>query len=245
MDCKTARLFLDLAGPRASELEAADAAALEVHLQDCPECGPLALSERHADKRIAAAMRDVPVPADLHARLQTRLAAARGAWYRRRAAGLAAAAAALLVVPLAAWYWLNSHRPVVDVAAVVDQINGLPALSNAQLEQLIHDKYGLKAVLPPNLNKDFLFSVSVEELSGHPVPSLSYVRGSNFAKVLILSGRQFDLPASLRRGSAGSGGITVAIQPHPSADFAYLIEYAGEWPDWLFIREEPGGPGAG
>ena len=62
MDCKTARQFLEFTRPPVPELEPGDADALETHLADCPDCGPLARAERGFDYRLGQAMRSVPLP---------------------------------------------------------------------------------------------------------------------------------------------------------------------------------------
>src|SRR5205823_12050166 len=69
MDCKTAHLLHEFAGPRTSELDGDEAAALERHLADCPECARLARTARAAVDRMAAAMRAVAVPPGLRERL--------------------------------------------------------------------------------------------------------------------------------------------------------------------------------
>src|SRR5947209_5969151 len=50
MDCRTARLLLEFARPRAGELQGSDADALEGHLLACAECESLARLERLADE---------------------------------------------------------------------------------------------------------------------------------------------------------------------------------------------------
>src|SRR4051812_16455327 len=83
VDCDLARQLLAFARPGAAELDAADAAALERHLADCPACGPAARGEHAFDASLAAAMRAVPLPAGGRGRLLTGLLAARAAWWRR------------------------------------------------------------------------------------------------------------------------------------------------------------------
>jgi len=63
MTCHDALRLLDFARPGATELDAADIAALETHLADCPACNRQARVERAWDDRIAEAMSSVPPPA--------------------------------------------------------------------------------------------------------------------------------------------------------------------------------------
>src|SRR5262245_15097656 len=108
MDCKYARLLVEFAWPQCPELEAGDFEALQCHLADCPDCGPLARQDQLLDGQIGRAMRDVPVPDNLQSRLLGRLAAERDAWYRRRlvrAAGILLAAAAVVLLVWGGVWW--------------------------------------------------------------------------------------------------------------------------------------------
>src|SRR5438067_12236471 len=99
MDCKTARLLLDFARPRAPEVEPDDADALDRHLADCPACAALAGDERRLDDALGRAMRQVAVPDRLRQQVLNRLEADRAEWYRRwYGHGLRAVLAASLLV---------------------------------------------------------------------------------------------------------------------------------------------------
>src|SRR5262245_32133614 len=103
MDCSTARLLLEIERPRLAELDSAEAAALERHLAECPECSRIARAARVTRERFGVAMRAVPVPAGLRERVLARLdteARNRGrkSWLRSRWS--AVAAAVLFVVAL-------------------------------------------------------------------------------------------------------------------------------------------------
>jgi hypothetical protein len=241
MDCRTARVLLDFAHPRLAELEASESKALEAHLHECPECGPLAEVESQTDDRLGRAMRYVPVPADLRNRLLTRLNAARGAWYRRRGVGLATAAALLLVATLGAWYWLSSHRTVCTPEGLAAEHNEQQGMTVDQLEDSLYQKYGNKIVLPRDLNYTYFSDCTRRELKGRLVPSLRFIREQNVAEVLVMSARQFDLEAAQMAPRAGSGGITVVFRSYAShPDFGYMIEATGGSIDWLFkVQGEP------
>ena len=94
MDCKHARMLLDVAHPLATELEAVETEALAAHLAECPDCGFAAEAERRVDEKFGAAMRDVPVPDGLQQRIVRRLQGERDAWWRARVFRAASAAAA-------------------------------------------------------------------------------------------------------------------------------------------------------
>src|SRR5438270_13002552 len=101
MDCRTAQLLLTFARPKASELGAREAEALNRHLTACAACAALARGQSQIEHQLGVAMRDVPLPVDLRQRLLTRLAEDRREWYThlpRRHPRWAAAAAALLLL---------------------------------------------------------------------------------------------------------------------------------------------------
>src|SRR5437588_2897601 len=83
MDCNTARLLLAFSRPKTSELEACAVEALNDHLADCAECGPLARGEHQVERLVGLAMRQVPIPLDFRQRLLARLRAERRSWYKR------------------------------------------------------------------------------------------------------------------------------------------------------------------
>jgi hypothetical protein len=235
MDCNTARLLLELSRPSAGELDAAEDDALQGHLRECPACGAAARAERQADERLAAAMRDVPIPDGLRDRLLTRLDQERRGWYRRwplRHPRAAAVAAALLaaVVGLGV-YWANRPRPVIDVEVVLDQALAQRGATAEAVERWFRDRYGARMVAPPQFNYAFLDSY---DLNGERLPQLLFLRGGYRAYVRILPAGRFDLNASLRQSRAGSGGYTVELLPHPSDPNAlYLVEYTGGSLDWF------------
>src|SRR5437867_12201644 len=100
MDCRTARQLLEFARPRSLELEGSEAEALESHLADCPECGPLAQAERQIDDRVGRAMRAVVLPDGLRDRLLNGLRQDRRLARRRWFGRVAVAATILLAVGL-------------------------------------------------------------------------------------------------------------------------------------------------
>src|SRR5262249_38463217 len=120
MDCRSARLLLHFAGPqRRPELDAAEAAALEAHLAECPDCA----AERRADEHLGQAMRAAAGPEGLGGRIHQRLAGRPVAWYRRRwARGLVAAAAVLVAVGLGL-SWFTGPRAVLDLEQVCQAAN--------------------------------------------------------------------------------------------------------------------------
>jgi hypothetical protein len=243
MDCKHARLLLHFTHPRTTELEAGDAAELESHLADCPQCGALAQAERRADNRIGQAMRAVPVPDGLRTRLLAQLDAEREHWYRRRlvraAAGLAAAAA----VVLAAWLAISHLRrpvppqlPLAGEEFFADTANPSPA----KVEEGFWQQYRVRVEAPGNggddhsLNYSLLRYYGMAPFQGKSVPMLLFTRGNDQARVYILSYRDFDLKEAVANRQIFVSGCQIEVWPPPSAAdvnnprFAYVIIYTGD-----------------
>ena len=78
MNCQDVHQLLAFADRKAEELDQPERDALKQHLEKCPDCAEQSLAERRADALVGAAMRDVPVPADLKQKVLKRLAAERG-----------------------------------------------------------------------------------------------------------------------------------------------------------------------
>jgi hypothetical protein len=246
VECKTARLLLEFARPNASELDRSEADALNDHLTSCPDCKAVAQSGRQADERIGQAMRDVSPPLDARTRLRQRLDAERKVLYRRwivrRARDVAAAAAVLI----AAWWgyvrWQHLHRPSIDVNNIAVEIAAMRAdgVGPGPQEKWFRATYGTETVLPPDLNYGYLIECSMQSLDGRTVPKLGFFNGTNYASVLVLSAKQFDLGGSLQQSGSAASGITIEIRPHPSnPHYAYLVEYTGGSLDWLVVNTQP------
>src|SRR5262249_4106860 len=117
MDCKTAQLLMSCQGARGSELDAAEAHALEQHLAFCPVCDALLRAERQFDERLRTAILDVPTPSGLQERLLDHLAGARQDWYWKWAARslrAVAAAAALFTIVYIGHLWWQPRLPSLD-----------------------------------------------------------------------------------------------------------------------------------
>ncbi len=223
MDCKTARLLLELGLPRAQELEPDDAASLDEHLAACAECGSLAHEERRADAHLGAALRAVPVPPGLRDRLLDKLKAERKRRLRWRFhAPLAAAATLLLAVGV---WWYNRPLPVIDLLA----IHGEPLPGAAVQVEQFFDARGVRAVAPPQFNYKLLAAWHVVEFQGRSrVPHLLFQNGADYVEVYILSAKHFDFRTALQQGKADSGDYTVELLRHPEDPHVfYLVKYRG------------------
>ncbi len=241
MDCKNARFLLDYARPVPSELDADEEQALEQHLDQCTDCSGLAEAEQHFDDIIGKAMRDVPIPEGLPMRLMTRLSVERDAWYRKLLVRVGAAAV-LLIAALSFGMWWLSQPTVLDRAAVD------PAGQKYQAEKTYVDGWlkrvgGRHLEAPPEFNYMNLVDFNLTPLQGQQVPFLFFVRDSKFsqgtaefAKVYILSDRQFNLE-ELKKSNFDEASVLathVTIRKHPQDKrLLYLVVYTGDLDDFL------------
>jgi anti-sigma factor (TIGR02949 family) len=242
MDCKTARLILELGAPSSGELDRSESDALERHLADCPECSIAAGIERQVDKSLGQAIQNVAVPADLRERLLAHLDRERSVLYRRwafrRVREAAAVAAMLLMVSLGYTYWQARHRTVIDTEVIVSE-HELRGMRAEDLERWFYQEYSLTTSLPRNIKYVYLYDRALQDLEHRRVASLRFQNGENRAEVFVLTAKEFDLPACLAQPRAGSGGITVEIIPCPyDPNTAYLIRYNSASLDWLIPQGE-------
>jgi hypothetical protein len=241
MNCRTAQLLLSFFRPRAFELDASEAEALNNHLVECAPCAALARHEQDAEKQLGTAMRNVSLPANLRQRLLTRLQAERKTWYRRlprRHPRIATAAAAvlLLAVGLAVYAAVRPPR-ALDLQEIAANWNDSVPRSAEQVQRYFAEQ-GFKTVAPPDFNYQYLTSCDLEIFAGVLVPRLHFVRGQNHASVYILSAAHFDVRAAVDQPREGSGRFTVELRPGPpNSNVAYLIKYTGGSLDW-FLEEE-------
>jgi hypothetical protein len=256
MDCRTARLLLDLAHPSAAELDAAEAEALRRHLTACPTCEALADSERRFEEQVGSAVRNVPVPEGLSARLRECLQTERRNWYVRRLRFAAVATAA--VVALGVWLgtiWRNRNWPEPDVYTLREQVASVNQRSAKQVEEWFREQYGLEITAPPDFNYALLTHYDLANCQGKRVPLLLFTRLQledgpprvAKARVYILSSRQFDLKKFTGEALSESNslGYTVKVQrPADRPDLAYVIIHTGDARELegFLIQKSPGPP---
>ena len=205
MDCKNARLLLEFARPGGAELDGADAAALNQHLAECPDCAAQAHEEQRADEHLARAMRDVPIPAGLSDRLLKRLTIERDAWYRRWIVRCVAAAAVLAGLCVGYLTWFNQSP-----AVTVDTLNRLAAwkggLKRDEVIKAFSDDYAVAVNPPENFKYNLLKRFDLEvlpDIPNRPVPHLLFnnrEEGGNRvleAHVYVFSNRRFDLEQTM------------------------------------------------
>lgn len=243
MDCKTARLMLEVAHPLATELDAGEAEALNHHLAECPDCGPLAHAERAFDERLGRLMRDVPVPDGLRSRVLRRLAADREAWYWRRLRWGAGIAASIALLVFSAYWYRGQHLPTIDLEAV-GQIDREQRGRDAQEVVEDYRSRGIKTAAPAAFNYRYLSFYGLADFQGKTVPQLMFIREDNpaQARVYVLSDKLFDmkaLQAQAAQPPADSGGYTVKVFWYPEQpQYAFVVVFTGGPEPW-FVNEPP------
>ncbi|HYV39656.1 MAG TPA: hypothetical protein VE988_28465 [Gemmataceae bacterium] len=229
MDCKNARLLLEVAHPLATELDARDTAELAGHLSDCPDCGPWAETEHRLDEMFGNAMRAVPVPDGLAQRIIGRLHVERDAWYRGWAVRAAGVAAALLLTVWASWaFWLGK-KPALDMDEFVFETEQF--LYKPELVEQAFAAKGVKMLAPPNFDYTLLHSHGMADFQSRRVPFLEFFQPGNkdvpsgMAKVYVVSTEQFRLDDAKNLTVAGSRQNIVVRPNDKNASFAYIIVY--------------------
>jgi hypothetical protein len=241
MDCRTARLLLDFARPRSTELEPSEADALEGHLAVCSECEALARAERRLDSRIGRAFRDVPIPDGLRERLSNRLSAER--WRRRRRvlAWTARAAAVLLLVggiAGAALYLWPRRLPPLSLDLLHQEAVLEMALTRQQVEERFQERYRRTIVAPLRFNYRLLRHYGLEKHQDKELPVLVFAQGDERARVYIITDRDFDLEALLHTEPFDSGGQTVEVWPHPENPHIAYVVICSSGSLWRFLSHE-------
>jgi hypothetical protein len=244
MDCKNARLLLEFVRPRGTELDSTETEALESHLAECPECGPLAHAERRVDDHFSRAIRDVPVPNGLRDRLIARLSGERDAWYRRwllRTAGMVAAAAVLLLVVWGVLLW-HDTRPELDINEVY--VDERPTNSPQDVETWFRKTHGLRIAAPSDRLLDYrwLTYYGLEKFEGQRVPMLLFTYSrpevQARAKLFIVTTKEFKvLKRQVNQVRRLTGGYTVELVPSRDVlDVYYVVIYPDGSRQRFFVK---------
>jgi hypothetical protein len=235
MDCKTARLLLELDRPAGTEVDMEEVRALEEHLDHCPECSVMARVERGFQQQVGLAMRKVAVPPELRGRLLSRLDKERGDYYRKQAARAirtAVALAACLLIAVFIWRMRPAEKPQLrlqELHALIAE-NRCDARSKEQVEQWFADNHGVTLTAPSDFDYALLLECGLVECQGQKVPCLTFVRPERrfIARVYIVNDSQFDT-RNLSSSSSIVNGVTKAEVYRPEgADFAYVILFNSE-----------------
>jgi hypothetical protein len=218
MECQDLRQLLAFLERKSEELDAEEHAALQKHLDACPDCAALAAQDRSADQAIGLALRNVAVPAGLKQHVLQRLAAERGTPWKRWAFA-AAAAVVLATAGVVGIVWTSVPKP--------DFIIGLQDNRTWNQDEVEHylAEQGFPAKAAGNLKYDLLRQVDVILIKGRSVAKLTFDDGVNSATVYIVD---------TRRHTFNFNGDP-SIRPLPTEDgsqFKYILHCRGD-AHWL------------
>lgn len=183
MTCHDALVLLEFARPGATELDAADIAALETHLATCRVCSAFARSERESNDRLSKAFSTAPASTISAEQLKGQLARQRRRWHWQRAALVGG------VIGFSAAIWWAIPGPYFDpyrsLTASSEQVANRAA-ANAWLESM--DR---RFVFPPRFREHLLISFEKRSIYRTTAPVLTFVFGNSVAKVTLVTERQF------------------------------------------------------
>jgi hypothetical protein len=250
MDCRTARLLLDLNRSDGNELDGEEAQALESHLAVCPECSGLARTERQFHQQVGRAMCQVQAPPGLRDGILRRVNKERGDYYRRqvgRSLRVAVGVAACMVVAFLIWNLQGVKKPYLNVAALRDGIyeQQLFDPTPEKINEFLADH---QVAAPPKFDYKYLVEYGMKECQGKQVPFLLFVRpeqnplqrdGNLSARVYIVSDKQFDPQSLQTEARTGTGGYSTEVWRPSGANYAYVIIYTGERIEVFFAMVKP------
>jgi hypothetical protein len=219
MDCHDIRLLLAFTRAGGDAIDSTEQKALQEHLQACPECAALASSEQALDRVLGTAMRDVPVPAGLKARVLDKVAV-----NRPRPWGKIAAAAAVLLLAVGITGWLLRPLPAVDPSDVYLVLNRGQGHAPADVVEKWFNDQGVEMAAWRELNHDDLWFYDIIEFQGRRVPKLVFYRPekkdgrpSVIAQVIVLRTNQFNT-----RELREQVGTRIRVETESTPGFVYL-----------------------
>ena len=232
MDCKTARMLVELRGNRAAELPAEDSVSLDRHLESCVHCRNILAVEGQLDAPVRKAMTAIPIPPGLKLRLLDRLATERGAWHRRRAWYVAAAAAAV-IIGVGIVTWNPDRKPKINLYELVESADQYVESPKVAAETWLASQ-GIRYQPAEPFNPHLLAFHGLVTIQGKQVPMLCYKSYEDgipvSAKVYLIRAADFDLTALQKPpdgGSLGGRGQQVKLYPAPDQPdkLVYVIVY--------------------
>jgi hypothetical protein len=230
MECHDARILLTFVERKSEAVDAAERAALQQHLDLCPDCAARAHAERQADEALGKLMLDVPVPADLQGKLLKRLAQQRPSKAWRWAAAAMIGAVVVIASGIAGSVWYATRPPLVTFEDVTSY-QGKGFNWKADDVESDFNKSGITMRVPGEFKPSNLQRVEIVEFKNRRVARLEY-RGISpdgataIADVLVLPNRQFRAD-QLPKGGVPGGNLTIIRHE----DYTYLIMHNGRLVD--------------
>jgi Putative zinc-finger len=232
MDCNLARQLIPFSHAGGADLDPAERAELSRHLAGCPACAALGASNCAFDSQLGLAMRTVPIPDGFSARLQTRLIAARLAYFRRAAIKLLIV---MLALGLAYSAWSAWRRPTFEPGQLAQQTyefngssRGPQEAQGLATEWLRRFDKHLEA--PDDFNYNLLSFAETANFEGlTAVPTLVFARQNATMRVHVV--RESAL-RNLGDVHEEMGGCTVETRRYESMPgWVFVIVTSGAAPD--------------
>jgi hypothetical protein len=235
MDCKTARLLLDLLRPAGHELDDDETKALESHLAVCSDCSAIARAERRFDQQLGQAMCQVEAPPGLRTSILAKLNKERGDSVRRQVAKtvrIAVGVAACFLVAFLIWNFRQHKLPELSADAERDRLSGqqIDGPTKEKVEQWFAQEHGVRINAPEGFNYNCLVHYDLTPLQGKQTPLLLFQLPERkmWARVLVVSDTQFDLESLQDKSTSNSGGLTVQIWKPEGSHQAFIIIFTGD-----------------
>lgn len=230
MDCRTVRFLEEFARP-AEQLDHAITEDLRRHCAGCPECESHHQRTYSIEATFVNAMRNITVPADGAERVKSVLRSQRRQSLARRFLRLSAGTAAAAMLLLGCWLgydWLRDRQETLNVERISNDV--FMALANPSPDSVEgwYLERGTTMTPPPDFRYSLLAYYDYADLQGKRVPLLVFTRGSEQARVFVLSQRQFDLKDAIAHGQELGSGCKAIVREHPTDKrFAYLVVFNG------------------
>jgi hypothetical protein len=233
MTCNEALLLAEFARPGATELDAAEIAALETHLAACDRCGRALRAQRAWDDRVVRAVMSVRTPAGGAARLLETLTQGRRAWWRRVTLRCIAVAA------IAGGAWWAMPGPRIDVESIAE--SRYDRIQNADAARVWLTGCDRRFQFPPRFRPRYLLTFGLENFEGVTAPVLTFVRNGALARVVVLDERQFRNLRSLPDGAVAenSGCSVIVVRDQSAPGVVYLVEVLNGPVEPFFSEDDP------
>ena len=240
MECRDAQFYLRFRRPGSDELGPEVAADLDRHLAGCEHCAAEAWAASAFDAAVAAAVRDVPVPAGLRTKLIAHVAEKRGADLRRQTYRYAGAAAAVFLA-LGMALGLFAGRPTLQTSELAASLNDQVEDPRAAITKWLAAHGASK--LPEDFDPALLGPAGFEKVRGESVPFVEFRErgGRGSARVFALRrGGPFNLK-DLRDFQESNWQARVYDDEREFRGVVFVVVFTG--PDLRpFLRANTGNP---
>jgi hypothetical protein len=218
-------------GRQGSELAPEDAAALEVHLANCPGCASAIQFERAFDDRVAKAMLAVPIPTNLKSKLLDGIAADRGAWYRKKFYAVAGLAATILIAIGGLVAWQIGTAPELNLEGIARQADQREQDRPKDAREFLA-KHGIDFQPERPIDLNLAESSGMSKFQGKEVPAVYLSNRSKNASATVYVVRDSDfkwknLPQGVSSLQSVYGFQVAVLRDRQRSDVGYVVVFTG------------------